>query len=384
MAARYVHPFPARMAPQLALDALANVRAGARVLDPMCGSGTVLRAAMEFQLDAVGRDLDPLAVLMSRVATTPVEREKVLPIAEAVAFRAREIEESDELTEEMTVEKIDRDARASEFVKFWYAPLQERQLRALSLSLPRECNDIANLLRLAVSRTIVTKGRGASLARDVSHSRPHRVTTTNDFDVIRGFMRSVEWILRALHCPSGGKASVQLGDARHLNDIESSSIAAVVTSPPYLNAIDYMRGHRLALVWLGYSYADLAGIRSSSIGAERAPDEGIDKSRTDELIGATQYVDILAPRHLNMLRRFAGDIDLMLGEVSRVLELGGIAVIVIGNSTIRGVYVDNASVVLAAAKSRGLRLRDRVERTLPAGSRYLRHPTAASPPSRGG
>jgi DNA modification methylase len=48
-----------------------------------------------------------------------------------------------------------------------------------------------------------------------------------------------------------------------------NSVDAVLTSPPYLNAIDYMRGHRMSLVWLGHSLTELRHIRSNSIGAER-------------------------------------------------------------------------------------------------------------------
>ena len=40
-----VHPFPARMAPGIALQAMADEEDSIRVLDPMMGSGTVLAMA---------------------------------------------------------------------------------------------------------------------------------------------------------------------------------------------------------------------------------------------------------------------------------------------------------------------------------------------------
>ncbi len=61
--------FPARMAPEIGLDSLSSLPKGAGVLDPMSGSGTVLRASVEAGHDAIGIDSDPLAVLMSRVWT---------------------------------------------------------------------------------------------------------------------------------------------------------------------------------------------------------------------------------------------------------------------------------------------------------------------------
>ena len=41
-----IHPFPARMAPELALQSLGLLESGV-VLDPMTGSGTVARVAKD-------------------------------------------------------------------------------------------------------------------------------------------------------------------------------------------------------------------------------------------------------------------------------------------------------------------------------------------------
>ncbi|MBL9213986.1 MAG: hypothetical protein JNG83_00780, partial [Opitutaceae bacterium] len=65
-----VHPFPARMSPGIALDALKKRGPRMRVADPMMGSGTVLAVARSLGHRAVGVDLDPLAVLISTVWTT--------------------------------------------------------------------------------------------------------------------------------------------------------------------------------------------------------------------------------------------------------------------------------------------------------------------------
>ena len=42
-----VHPFPARMAPGIALEVISEARKSLRVLDPMVGSGTVIALAPE-------------------------------------------------------------------------------------------------------------------------------------------------------------------------------------------------------------------------------------------------------------------------------------------------------------------------------------------------
>src|SRR5947199_8847235 len=67
-----IHPFPARMAPEIAIAELGRLGPGSTVFDPMMGSGTVLRHAVEFGHKAIGFDMDPLAILMSRVWSTSV------------------------------------------------------------------------------------------------------------------------------------------------------------------------------------------------------------------------------------------------------------------------------------------------------------------------
>jgi tRNA G10 N-methylase Trm11 len=67
-----VHPFPARMAPGIALEVVAQAKKPLRVLDPMMGSGTVLAIARSMGHQAVGVDIDPLLCLY-RVWTTAMD-----------------------------------------------------------------------------------------------------------------------------------------------------------------------------------------------------------------------------------------------------------------------------------------------------------------------
>src|SRR4051794_643755 len=92
---RPILPFPARMAPELALNAISTLKPESVVLDPMTGSGTVLRQANDLGHDAIGFDMDPLAVLMSRVWTTPVNDDEVERVAREVVEEARALDTQD-------------------------------------------------------------------------------------------------------------------------------------------------------------------------------------------------------------------------------------------------------------------------------------------------
>src|SRR5882724_10366844 len=86
-----VHPFPARMAPGIALQVMSDETESIRVLDPMMGSGTVLAMARLLGHRGIGYDVDPLAVLISRVWTTSFNLKEVRERSKEVLDTARAI-----------------------------------------------------------------------------------------------------------------------------------------------------------------------------------------------------------------------------------------------------------------------------------------------------
>ena len=361
-----IHPFPARMAPELARRSLEALSEGAQVLDPMCGSGTVARAAVQAGFRCVGVDIDPLAVLMARVWTTRLEPGRICADAKELAAAARELPAS-------SVEKA-TDPETARFIGYWFAHRQEAELSRLSSALQRWTAPTRDALAIAMSRIIVSKEMMASLARDTSHSRPHRVARTNDFDVYAGFLRAARLVASRL-APDliRGCADIRRGDARTLEGVADDSVDLVMTSPPYLNAIDYLRGHRLALVWLGYEIAPLRKIRSVSVGAERGlPREAVPHDVSpfvNEPEGSA-----MASRYRGWVLRYAADMEAVLRQVRRVVKVGGRLVMVIGNSFIRGAAVDNAGIVRSLAQNAGFELESRRSRQIPARRRYLPPP----------
>lgn len=366
--AKPIHPFPARMAADIALEELAYFRPGSLVLDPMAGSGTVLRAAAEQGHKGLGFDLDPLAVLMAKVWTTHVNPEELCDEACQVAARAQDMD-----AEDVSLPWMDEET--SEFIEYWFGPRQRSDLRKLAHVLQEADEPVGDALRIALSRTIITKDRGASLARDVSHSRPHRVRDDNDFEVFDEFLRSASRLARLM----GGQrlpGAVQMhrGDARKLIEVDTAFADAVITSPPYLNAIDYMRGHKMSLVWLGYRVGDLRAIRSDSIGSERAPHPEADLALAELLTPSLGSLDSLPRNVRRMIERYVLDLIGMISELHRVLRPGGKAILVIGNSTLKGVFVRNAQAVAAIAERVGFELLRETERELPPSRRYLPPP----------
>jgi SAM-dependent methyltransferase len=357
-----IHPFPARMAPEICRDVLTRMRGRGRVLDPMCGSGTVLRNAVELGHDAVGVDMDPLAVLLSRAWTTPIAPHRLVHDACLIAQRAADLR-----TPDVTVPW--KHESTQEFAEYWFADQQRDQLARLSTALRHSRLASLPFLWVCLSRLIITKDTGASLARDVSHSRPHKVTNSNYFDCYSQFLRAARLISARLE-PSRihGSSLVVRGDARQAASMRLGRFDVAITSPPYLNAIDYIRGHRLSLIWFGEEVDDLRKVRADEIGAER-----ISPMSAFEV---TNYIstDNRAPlpdRYVGWLNRYASDMLKATQNLCRVVKPGGQVVVVVGNSLLRGATINNAGIIVECGKSAGLKLVDSTQRAIPARRRYL-------------
>ena len=365
---RPIHPFPARMASEIALKGLSEVPAGGLVCDPMCGSGTVLREASNRGFAAIGRDIDPLAILIAKVWNTPIDADRLLQASKLVLADAASVR-----SHNCSGDWLNGDLETTKFVRYWFAQSQRTQLSKLAVVLQQRRGPIANALRLALSRTIITKSGGASLASDISHSRPHRTRETSEFDVFAGFAKSVRSIATSLERdPPSGSAIVRRGDATRLRWPGENSVDAIVTSPPYGSGIDYVRGHKLALVWLGHTISSLREIRSGSIGAQRGLEIGNEARRREiaEIAGVRE----LEGKALRVLERFAVDMKKMFSRAKRMLRPGGIMVVAIGDSTVGGFHVDNAAILVEAAARSGLTETNRYTRTIPADRRYMPPP----------
>ncbi len=370
-----IHPFPARMAPGIALDALGESKTSLKVLDPMAGSGTVVAVARANGHMALGVDFDPLAVLLASVWTRTVDARRVNDKAAEILDRAKE---ALGLLPSRLAYPAGSDDETRKFIRYWFDSYARRQLTALSGAIRRIHDEATrDVLWCGFSRLIITKQAGASLAMDLSHSRPHRAFARAPVLPFDHFIAAVQTVvgsgLQRRLGKVGPRAIVKRGDARRL-DLCDGSIDLVLTSPPYLNAIDYMRCSKFSLVWMGYTVGELRQIRGESVGTEASSRQAVKADWVQELIKQLKLKPALANRDQALLATYVWDMDLTISEVSRVLRMSGRAVYVVGDSTIRGTFVRNSAIVTAVAERHGLILHSSHSRALPENRRYLPPP----------
>jgi hypothetical protein len=135
-----------------------------------------------------------------------------------------------------------------------------------------------------------------------------------------------------------------------------------------------MRCSKFSLVWMGHTVSELRQIRAESVGTEASSEEPLGADWVASLIKHLRLKPALSSRDYALLAQYVWDMGRAFAEVTRVLRSGGRAVYVVGDSTVRGTFVRNSSIIAAVAEEQGLKLKSRHSRALPANRRYLPPP----------
>ena len=154
---------------------------------------------------------------------------------------------------------------------------------------------------------------------------------------------------------------VRLADARNL-PLPDSTVAGLITSPPYANRHDYSRVFHIDLLLLGLAESEVTKLRHGSIRSNveaKAPDGYKRRLNGYSRPGALQETLKMLPvdadsRIKPLLNGYFEDIYLSLLEIGRILKLGGRAAYVVGNVRHAGVMVPVDAIVAELVTQAGL------------------------------
>lgn len=395
------HAFPAKFPPQLPKHFIQTLtKPGEVVLDPMQGSGTTVLEAVITQRNVIGIDIDPLAVLISKVKTTPLDPFIVYHRGREVINNAKEqFFGNPGAIEDALGTKWDKETK--DFIDYWFAHETQLELMALLLEIENiEDLSLRRFFQLAFSATIVTKTGGVSLALDLAHTRPHRAKLIYqpNGEILEGakflkkpvknlnyatkrlrspfieFSRRVEGNLKGVLTGKNYPcAQISFANAENL-PVSAETIDLIVTSPPYAsNAIDYMRAHKFSLVWFGYPLSVLSKKRSTYIGGEMTTDIFFE----DLPDFSSQVIAEISAKNNKkglVVKRYYSEMKRVLSEMFRVLRPGKAAVVVVGNSTIEGCSTETHLCLAEIGRTIGFstpkiisRKLDRNRRMMPTG-----------------
>jgi len=322
------HSYPARLHPETARRLIEELsRPGDRVLDPFCGSGTVLVEARLAGRAALGVDVNPLAIELSELkANGPGAPwvSRLVPLAERVAEHADERRRS----------RAGATRRYDETDVALFAPHVLLELDGLRDGIDHvEVPDVRRALLLVLS-AVLTKvsARAGDTGRSEGQKRVSAGYTA------RFFVKKADELARRLAeaaellPPRAPLVKAVHGDARDLHGVDDGKIDLVVSSPPYAGVYDYVFHHRDRLRWLGL------------------PEE---RFETHE-IGARRHARGVSFSYA--LARFRSELGGALAELGRVIAPRGAVVLVIADSVLASHAVFAEELVRGLAPSAGLTL----------------------------
>lgn len=367
------HSFPAKFPPQLPQLFIEWLTLpGDVVLDPMSGSGTtVLEASLAGRV-GIGTDIDPLALRLGKTKISTVNFELATQWGTQVWQQAEHYlrHSARSITTEIN-NYFDEETK--KFIDYWFLSTTQHELFSLAIEIARVPDQtIRNFLELVFSAIIITKSGGVSLARDLAHTRPHRVSGKKPRSALEQFQKRLKKNLRGLtqFPPSTGQAHLLASNAQ-ITGLRNEIADLIVTSPPYAaNAIDYMRAHKFSLVWFGYPIKTLSQIRRKYIGGEAT--NGIIflpmPPHATTVIANIAHVDT---KKAKVLHRYYTEMTFSLKEMYRLLKPGKAALVVVGTSTMRGIDTETHICLGEIAQTVGFDLIDIAVRHLDRDKRMM-------------
>jgi hypothetical protein len=264
------HSYPARMHPAIARTLVNELHEARRtkLVDPFCGSGTVIVEGVAAGMRTLGSDLNPLALQLTRVKT------RLTSEAERIAF-VRTAEAIGERSEARVRERVPVLAKLSKEEIAWYEPHVLKELAGLLEEIRKEKHAFTReTLELVFSAIVVKFSRQQSDTRETVVDRRIRKGLVTEFFVRKAEELAARWEIFADAVPPKTPPPTLLRtDARVLPETLGGKFTAdlVITSPPYAGTYDYARHHARRAAWLGFS---LAPLERGEIGARRTSTSG--------------------------------------------------------------------------------------------------------------
>jgi len=325
------HPYPARFIPQIPLTLIKLFTSEKEtILDPFCGGGTSLVEAFLNNRNSIGVDFNPLGILISKVKTTLLSNNDIEFLTKILH----------QLKNECVVNKNEINDFVSNLPntniknKFSRKVIKDMlNIRLFVYNLKNEGKvDLFDLGKVALSSVVwsFVNGYNSSSVKNLFLNK------------IRMMIQEIQNTKKVIAKPP--LVILLEGDSRRL-DLKDKCVDLIITSPPYVNAMDYYRLHLYNMFLLGINYNYF---KKHEIGCH------------------SHFIE----NRFRLLSEYLGDMLRSMIEMNRVLKMNKLAIIVIGNSSLEFELIESHNFFSRMSKKIGFVLVKVIHRNVDITKKY--------------
>lgn len=356
-----LHPYPARMIPQIAsrlVDLFLAGKKNALVADVFCGSGTVNVEASLKGFGSIGIDINPFATLL----------------ASAKVFKLNNFQRLINLRNKIEKELSTYQGGVPDLIPqyknlaHWFPLNVIDKLSYLKHTIQAtKGRDFKILLWIAFANTLIKSSNVDWKSSRYIRVLPKEKLKGRNPNVFGYFMNHLFDISNRVKQFSEKKKAETLiirSDARRV-PLADDSVDIIITSPPYgeeRNTIPYIRWSKLFLLWLGIPGTEIPSLEKQALGGNSK-----NQIKKEDIPSNSFWLAIrgVPEERLNEALPFMKDYVLALSEMRRILKPGARCSIVIGHRSIQRHLIDMGKVTQELGLHVGFELENIFGRSIP-------------------
>jgi DNA modification methylase len=361
------HRYPAKFIPNIVQKLINDyTQPGSLIVDPFGGCGTTLVEAKISGRKSIGIDINPIAKLITDIKTKPIDPKKLKK------FNAIFLKSYLTTPEVPPTFKTDR-------LDYWFEKETQIKLNRIYSSI-KTIKDPYIRKFYFVAFSHILKNCSKWLMKSIKPQVDKSKSTKDPFTIFKLHLKfmiqrnSEFYTLLEKNGFLNLSCKMKIANTAKKVPIKSASVDFVITSPPYVTSYEYADLHQLSLLWFGSDekyfkswgklVKDFTGFKKQFIGTSFSKDVDL-KSLNSQT--AQQIVTNLKEKDRGDALNVAGyysDINKSFIELYRILKKGAKSCVIIGNTSLKGVEILNAEVVLEQLENLGFKKVEIIKREI--------------------
>ena len=344
-----IHAYPAKFPAFIATKAFdyaeqegVNVKT---VADIFCGCGTVALEAKLHSKEFWGCDINPVATLIAKTKSAAYN----IDIVTSYYERIKATYEATEVNKTIYAE-------ANERLKYWFTENSFIDLLRLKQSIEVVVPEGEYQDAFLCLFSSILKASSKWLTKSIKPQVDPNKTEVVVWDVFKQHFDKFSKAIIQINSRIFKPANIKIENENFLDFEDFPKADLIISSPPYVTSYEYADLHQLSSLWLGFT-DDYRELRRGSIGSVYNVDDFqinvdlLNKVGKKIVLKLTKNVDSYSK--VRSVARYYLDMQNVVKRCSEMLNVGGMAFFVVGDTEYKGVKILNSEHLIEALKENG-------------------------------